>query len=95
IFVYYINQTNVEEEKIVKIVKDLKSKKNIMGTLDLIEKRGFSEGEKRGISIGEKKVQEEIVVNSFKKGFDIKSISKITQLSAQKIRAILKKSGLI
>ncbi len=95
IFVYYMNQSEIKEEKITKIVKELKNKKDIMSTLQLIEKRGEARGEARGISIGEMKEKVQIITKGYQKGYELTILSDLTGLSTRKIKTILKDNGLI
>ncbi len=102
-FVYFINQSQITEDKIVNIVKELKHNKYIMSTLQLIEKRG----EKRGIAIGEAKgeargeargisiVTEKVIVSSYKKGIEVSLIAEIIGTTTRKVKEILKKNSLL
>jgi predicted transposase/invertase (TIGR01784 family) len=95
IFVYLIGQSETKENKIIEIVEDLNNKKLIMSTLQLIEQRGIKQGKQEGIKLGEQigysKSKEQIILNCFGKGYEIKDIAEVVDLSVQKVKSILKK----
>jgi predicted transposase/invertase (TIGR01784 family) len=87
IFVYLLNHSEAKENQILDIIEDLNQKKYFMSTLQMIEQRGEI--------MGKTQKQEQVIVNAYKQGLDIKLIGKISELSVQKVKAILKEKGLL
>jgi predicted transposase/invertase (TIGR01784 family) len=56
---------------------------------------GLAEGEAKGRAAERTEVQENIIINSFKAGYSVESISAITGITPEKIIEILKLHGLI
>ena len=54
-----------------------------------MEMEAFDAGEQSGIEKGIEKKENDIVLNMYEEKFDLKSISKITKLSIDKIKEII------
>lgn len=85
IFVYFMNLVNLREEKFKKLLENISEpiKKEIMSTLEMIEKKYKQEG----IEIS--------IVKLFKKGFNASQISDIMEMSIKKVKEILKKKNVL
>jgi predicted transposase/invertase (TIGR01784 family) len=86
---HVIGKKGNSEKKLVNLFKDTLSKneEEIMTTIaQTIERRGEKRGEKKGIQ----KNKLAIAKNMLKKGYDIKSIQEITELSKETIEKLQK-----
>ena len=54
-----------------------------------IEQQAYEMGEEKGINIGIEKEKNNMVLNMYEEKFDLKSISRITKLSIDKIKEII------
>lgn len=91
--IHVIGKKGNSEKKIVSLFKDVLSKneEEIMTTIaQTIERRGERRGEKRGEIKGIKKGKLAVAKNMLKKGYDIKSIQEITDLSKETIEKLKK-----